>query len=55
MQFGTLFVSMTELGLGDFPGLSAGRRLQGLHAFYLACSCSRGCRDCGDVDIYTHS
>ena len=28
MQFGTLFMSMTELGLGDFPGCCAGPRLQ---------------------------
>ena len=28
MLFGTLFMSMTELGLGDFPGSCAGPRLQ---------------------------
>ena len=41
MQFGTLFMSMTELGLGDFPGLCAGPRLQVCTPFQLACCCSR--------------
>ena len=36
MHFGTLFMSMTELGLGDFPGSSAGPRLQVLHAFSIS-------------------
>ena len=40
MQSGTLFMSMTELGLGDFPGLSAGPRLQVCTPFQLASCCS---------------
>ena len=34
MKLGALFKSMTEWGLGDFPGLCAGPRLQGLYAFF---------------------
>ena len=41
MQLGALFKSMTEWGLGDFPGLCAGPRLQVCTPFQLACCCSR--------------
>ena len=41
MLLGALFKSMTEWGLGDFPGLCAGPRLQVRTTFELACCCSR--------------
>ena len=34
MLMGALFMSMTELGSGDFPGLCAGPTPPGLHAFF---------------------
>ena len=40
MHFGTLFMSMTELGLGDFPGSSAVPRLQVCTPFQLVSCCS---------------
>ena len=40
MQLGALLKSMTEWGLGDFPGLCAGPRLQACTPFQLACCCS---------------
>ena len=41
MLFGTLFMSMTELVWGDFPGSCAGPRLQVCTPFQLACCCCR--------------
>ena len=54
MQFGTLYMSMTEWGLGDFPGIAAGPRLQVCTPFQLA-SAVVGLHDCGDVDHTAHS
>ena len=41
MQFGTLYMSMTERGLGDFPGIVQAHVSRFARFFQLASCCSR--------------